>query len=156
MSPTVRWRPVLGGLLLQLLVAVFVLKTRFGFCFFDYLGGQVETFLGYTNAGISFVFTLEPPFIFAFRILPIVVFFSSFVAMLYHTGLMLYLIKKVAWIMAVVMGTTAAESLVAVANIFVSQRWARVRKLVGKEGLSGEIFVKESSSIDCFLHSFSG
>ena len=81
----------------------------------------METFLKYTEEGIKFVFTLEGN-IFAFKILPIVVFFSAFVAMLYHTGLMLYIIKKVAWIMAVVMGTTAAESLVAVANIFVSQR----------------------------------
>ena len=58
-------------------------------------------------------FTLSPP---AFS-LP----HSSFVAMLFHTGLMLYVIKKVAWVMGQLMGTTAAESLVATANIFVGQ-----------------------------------
>ena len=81
----------------------------------------MEAFLGYTQAGIEMVFTVQPPFIFAFRVLPIIIFFSSFVATLYHTGIMLYLIKKVAWVMTLIMETTAAESLVAVANIFIGQ-----------------------------------
>ena len=118
----VNWRPVFGGLTLQLLVALFVLKSKLGFCIFEYMGSQVTMFLGYTKKGVDFVFTLDFPYVFAFNILPITIFFSSFVAMLYHTGIMLYGIKKIAWVMAIVLNTTAAESVIAVANIFIGQR----------------------------------
>ena len=119
-----RWRPVLVGFIIQFLIALLVLKTKIGFCFFQFLGAQVEAFLKYTDEGIKMVFTMDPslPWIFAFRVLPIIIFFSSFVTILFHTGIMLFLIKKITHVTTVVMGTTAGESLVAVANIFIGQR----------------------------------
>ena len=51
----VKWQPVVGGFMLQMLVAIFVLKTKVGFCFFEYLGGQVEQFLKYTDKGWLFL-----------------------------------------------------------------------------------------------------
>ncbi|KAJ8790085.1 hypothetical protein J1605_021523 [Eschrichtius robustus] len=96
--------------------------TEPGFMAFDWLGKQVQTFLEYTNAGASFVFgeKYEDHF-FAFKVLPIVVFFSTVMSMLYYLGLMQWIIKKVGWVMLVTMGTSPVESVVASGNIFVGQ-----------------------------------
>lgn len=127
----VQWRTVLSGLMIQFVIGVIILKTKPGFCFFEYLGEQVSAFLGYTMAGVNFVFNFgkvpktgggeRDIGTFATHVLSIVIFFSSFVAMLFHTGIMLYVIKKVAWVMGKLMKTTAGESLVAAANIFIGQ-----------------------------------
>ena len=67
---------------------------------------------------------------------------SSFVAMLFHTGIMLYVIKKVAWVMGKLMKTTAGESLVAAANIFIGQSEAplMIRPFLPVMTNSGEFF----------------
>ncbi|XP_006875948.1 PREDICTED: solute carrier family 28 member 3-like [Chrysochloris asiatica] len=116
------WRPVFWGIGLQFLLGLLILRTNPGFVAFDWLGKQVQTFLGYTDAGAAFVFgeKYEDHF-FAFKILPIVVFFSTVMSMLYYLGLMQWLIRKVGWLMLVTMGTSPIESVVAAGNIFVGQ-----------------------------------
>eukprot|EP00069_Balaena_mysticetus_P009248 bmy_20093T0 len=118
----VYWRPVFWGIGLQFLLGLLILRTEPGFMAFDWLGKQVQTFLEYTNAGASFVFgeKYEDHF-FAFKVLPIVVFFSTVMSMLYYLGLMQWIIKKVGWVMLVTMGTSPVESVVASGNIFVGQ-----------------------------------
>ncbi|XP_013390240.1 solute carrier family 28 member 3 [Lingula anatina] len=117
----VKWRPVLVGLLLQFTFALLILRTRWGFEIFNWLGARVAEFLAHTEAGAKFVFVNLEPHYFAFGILPIVVFFSSCVSVLFYLGAMQWLIGKVAWVMRVAMGTTAAESMNAAANIFIGQ-----------------------------------
>ncbi|KAM6151969.1 solute carrier family 28 member 3 [Erethizon dorsatum] len=116
------WRPVCWGIGLQFLLGLLILRTKPGFIAFDWLGRQVQTFLGYTDAGAVFVFGEKyTDHLFAFKILPIVVFFSTVMSMLYYLGLMQWLIRKVGWTMLVTMGSSPIESVVAAGNIFVGQ-----------------------------------
>ncbi|XP_013013873.1 solute carrier family 28 member 3 isoform X2 [Cavia porcellus] len=118
----VYWRPVCWGIGLQFLLGLLILRTKPGFIAFDWLGRQVQTFLGYTDAGAVFVFGEKyTDHFFAFKILPIVVFFSTVMSMLYFLGLMQWLIRKVGWTMLVTMGSSPIESVVAAGNIFVGQ-----------------------------------
>ncbi|MBZ3880035.1 Sodium/nucleoside cotransporter 1 [Sciurus carolinensis] len=79
-------------------------------------------FLSYTEAGSSFVFgEALIKDVFAFQVLPIIVFFSCVMSILYYVGLMQWVISKIAWLMQVTMGTTATETLSVAGNIFVSQ-----------------------------------
>lgn len=118
----VNWRQVFWGIGLQFLLGLLILRTKPGFDAFDWLGIQVQTFLEYSNAGSEFVFGEKYiDHFFAFKVLPIVIFFSTVMSMLYFLGFMQWLIKKVGWIMQVTMGTTPTESLVAAGNIFVGQ-----------------------------------
>ncbi|CAK6433914.1 unnamed protein product [Pipistrellus nathusii] len=118
----VYWRPVFWGIGLQFLLGLIILRTEPGFIAFDWLGKQVQTFLEYTNAGASFVFGEKyTDHFFAFKILPIVIFFSTVMSMLYYLGLMQWIIRKVGWIMLVTMGSSPIESVVAAGNIFVGQ-----------------------------------
>lgn len=118
----VSWRAVSWGLGLQFVLGVFVIRTEPGFIAFQWLGNQIQVFLSYTQAGSSFVFgeTLVKD-IFAFQVLPIIVFFSCVMSVLYYLGLMQWVILKIAWLMQVTMGTTATETLSVAGNIFVSQ-----------------------------------
>ncbi|NXL05683.1 S28A3 protein, partial [Mesembrinibis cayennensis] len=115
----VAWRPVFSGIGMQFILGLFILRTKVGFDVFNWLGIQVQTFLEYSDTGAKFVFGEKyTDHFFAFKVLPIVVFFSTVMSMLYHVGFMQWL---VGWIMQVFMGTTPVESLVAAGNIFVGQ-----------------------------------
>ncbi|GAB1298265.1 Solute carrier family 28 member 3 [Apodemus speciosus] len=119
----VYWRPVFWGIGLQFLLGLLIIRTRPGFVAFDWMGRQVQTFLGYTDAGAMFVFGEKyTDHFFAFKILPIVVFFSTVMSMLYYLGLMQWIIRKVGWLMLVTMGSSPIESIVAAGNIFIGQR----------------------------------
>nr|XP_004671058.1 solute carrier family 28 member 3 [Jaculus jaculus] len=118
----VYWRPVFWGIGLQFLLGLLILRTTPGFIVFDWLGKQVQTFLGYTDAGAIFVFGEKyTNHFFAFKVLPIVVFFSTVMSMLYYLGLMQWIIRKVGWLMLVTMGSSPIESVVAAGNIFIGQ-----------------------------------
>ncbi|KAM5298384.1 solute carrier family 28 member 3 [Ctenodactylus gundi] len=118
----VYWRPVFWGIGLQFLFGLLILRTKPGFIAFDWLGRQVQTFLAYTDAGAIFVFGEKyTDHFFAFKILPIVVFFSTVMSMLYYLGLMQWVIRKVGWVMLVTMGSSPIESVVAAGNVFVGQ-----------------------------------
>ncbi|XP_047452535.1 sodium/nucleoside cotransporter 1 [Mugil cephalus] len=117
----VTWRPVFWGLGIQFCIGLFVIRTEPGFIAFDWLGKQVQTFLDYTKAGSSFVFGDLIGGIFAFQALPIVVFFSSVMSVLYFLGIMQWLILKISWAMQITMGTSPTETLSVAGNIFVGQ-----------------------------------
>lgn len=142
----VRWRVVVWGLALQFLFAVLILLTRPGRAFFDALNGIFVALLGYTNEGASFLFgnlvrpnvpvgPAEGPFgavtavgtwantgaLFAFSVLPTIIFFSSLMTLLYYLGIMQFFVRIFARVMVRTMGTSGAESLSAAGNIFVGQ-----------------------------------
>ncbi|CAI9534372.1 unnamed protein product, partial [Staurois parvus] len=118
----VRWRAVSWGLGLEFVLGIFIIRTDPGYQAFKFLGEQIQIFLNYTTAGSGFVFgeTLIKE-VFAFQALPIVVFFSCVMSILYYTGIMQYVILKISWLMQVTMGTTATETLSVAGNIFVGQ-----------------------------------
>ncbi|XP_068596015.1 sodium/nucleoside cotransporter 1 [Brachionichthys hirsutus] len=117
----ISWRPVFWGLGLQFCIGIFVIRTQPGLVAFEWLGKQVQTFLDYTKQGSSFVFGDLIADIFAFQALPIVVFFSSVMSILYFLGIMQWLILKISWVMQITMGTSPTETLSVAGNIFVGQ-----------------------------------
>ncbi|XP_041853255.1 sodium/nucleoside cotransporter 1 [Melanotaenia boesemani] len=117
----VSWRPVFWGLGMQFCIGLFVIRTQPGLVAFNWLGKQVQVFLDYTKEGSSFVFGDLHANIFAFQALPIVVFFSSVMSVLYFLGLMQWLILKISWVMQITMGTSPTETLSVAGNIFVGQ-----------------------------------
>ncbi|TVQ40830.1 MAG: NupC/NupG family nucleoside CNT transporter [Wenzhouxiangella sp.] len=122
----IAWRTVLVGLALQFGLAVFVLWVPIGQRFFQWLGGLFVTLIGYTRAGSEFVFGALVDvdnfgFIFAFQVLPTIIFFAALMACLYHLGLMQRLVESMAWVMNRLMGVSGSESLATAANVFVGQ-----------------------------------
>ncbi|KAM5291800.1 sodium/nucleoside cotransporter 1 [Ctenodactylus gundi] len=118
----VSWRAVSWGLGLQFVLGVFVIRTEPGLIVFQWLGDRIQVFLSHTEAGSSFVFgEALVKNVFAFQVLPIIVFFSCVMSVLYYVGLMQWLIQKIAWLLQVTMGTSATETLSVAGNIFVSQ-----------------------------------
>ncbi|KAM7396709.1 hypothetical protein PAMP_019731 [Pampus punctatissimus] len=117
----VSWRPVFWGLGMQFCIGLFVIRTQPGFIAFKWLGDQVQIFLNYTKEGSTFVFGDLNADIFAFQALPIVVFFSSVMSILYFLGIMQWLILKISWAMQITMGTSPTETLSVAGNIFVGQ-----------------------------------
>jgi len=116
------WQTVLWGIALQLILAIFILRTRVGLALFQFLGDRINTFLNYADAGSKFVFgdNFSEHFM-AFKVLPTIVFFSSFISLLYYYGILQRVVQWVAWVMMRTMKTSGAESLSCAANIFVGQ-----------------------------------
>ena len=118
----IRWQPVLWGLALQLIFALFILRTAVGLAIFSWLGEVVSAFLDFSDAGASFVFGENfQDFFFAFKVLPTIIFFSAFISLLYHYGILQSVVKAVAWVMMRTMKTSGSETLSAAGNIFVGQ-----------------------------------
>ncbi|XP_061577844.1 sodium/nucleoside cotransporter 1 [Cololabis saira] len=117
----ISWRPVFWGLGMQFCIGLFIIRTEPGLIAFNWLGKQVQIFLDYTKAGSSFVFGDLINNIFAFQALPIVVFFSSVMSILYFLGVMQWIILKIAWVMEITLGTSPTETLSVAGNIFVGQ-----------------------------------
>lgn len=121
------WNLVGTGLLLQLVFALLVLKVDRVAQSFDWLSQQVVTFLNFSEKGAEFLFgglvNNQETFgyIFAFKVLPTVVFFSAFTSVLYYFGIIQRVIEGFAWVMSRTMRLSGAESLAAAANIFIGQ-----------------------------------
>jgi concentrative nucleoside transporter, CNT family len=116
------WRTVIMGTLLQIGFAVLILKTPGGRGFFQRASDFVTGFLDFSDAGARFVFGDGfAEHFFAFKVLPTIIFFSSFITILYYLGVLQWVVKGFAWVMMRVMGTSGSESLSASANIFVGQ-----------------------------------
>ena len=116
------WRTVIMGTLLQITFAVLILKTPGGRGFFQRASNLVTGFLDFSDAGARFVFGDGfAEHFFAFKVLPTIIFFSSFITILYYLGVLQWVVKGFAWLMMRVMGTSGSESLSASANIFVGQ-----------------------------------
>ena len=146
----INFRIVIWGLVLQLIFAVLILKTGPGQSVFFFARAFITKLLSFTDVGASFLFgniylgdpdvvqnvgasgTLQVwdsasekfvniGIIFAFHILPTIIFFASLMGVLYHLGVMQKVVQFMAWIMAKTMGTSGSESLSAAGNIFVGQ-----------------------------------
>ncbi len=120
-------RIILWGLGMQLALAIFILKIPLGHKIFDLLGAGVTKILDFTKVGSSFVFgdlvtKLDSfGFIFAFQVLPAIVFVGSLMGIAYYLGIMQFIVNIVAKVMVKTMGTSGAESLSAVGTVFVGQ-----------------------------------
>ena len=115
-------RLVAAGVGLQFLLALLVLKTGPGQVLFGYIGAFFTALLNYVDAGSSFVFgDAFGEHFFAFKVLPTIIFFSALMGVLYHLGLVQYVVAAFAWVMQRTLRTSGAESLAAAANVFVGQ-----------------------------------
>jgi concentrative nucleoside transporter, CNT family len=123
----IRWRVVAWGLGLQLLFAIFVLRIPAGQALFRWLGALVTGILSYSYVGSQFVFgELGKPnssvgVIFAFQLLPAIIYVSALFAILYYLGIMQLVVRAFAVLMSRVMGASGAESLNVAASIFMGQ-----------------------------------
>jgi CNT family concentrative nucleoside transporter len=123
----IKLKTVLWGLGLQLAFGVFVLNFGLGRRIFQGLGNLVNKLLSFAFAGSEFVFgglgmkTSSFGFIFAFQVLPTIIFIAAVFAFLYHVGVMQIFIRAFAWLMTRVMGASGAESLNIAASIFMGQ-----------------------------------
>jgi len=144
----VPWRILFWGLALQMIFALFILKTPVGLAIFDGMNQVVMALLGFTEQGARFIFgdlvynnvpvaqgqvgndpnlEIMPGTVartgafFAFNVLPTIIFFSSLMTVLYYLGVMQWVVKGVAWVMQRTMRTSGAETLSAAGNIFVGQ-----------------------------------
>ena len=118
----VRWRTVAWGVALQVAIAVFILKTPIGFTVFSFVGTLVRKFLDFTDAGSRMVFGATfADHLFAFKVLPTIIFVSSVMTLLYYFGVLQRVVQGIAWVMMKSMRASGAESLCGAANIFVGQ-----------------------------------
>ena len=123
----IRWRTVAWGLGLQLVFAFAVLRFSYGERTLEWAGGLVKTMLASTYAGTKVLFgPLGVPngsmgSIFAFQVLPTIIFISAFFALLYHIGVMQLVIRAMAWVMLKTMRISGAESMNVAASIFMGQ-----------------------------------
>ena len=135
----IRWRTIAWGLGLQFTFAFLVLRFNYGQQFMAWAGGVVTSMLSATFAGTRVLFgqlglpnsgafgnllPSQPPnqgAIFAFQVLPTIIFISAFFAVLYHIGLMQIIIRAMAWVMLKTMRISGAESMNVAASIFMGQ-----------------------------------
>uniref|UniRef100_A0A3Q1IPF9 Sodium/nucleoside cotransporter n=1 Tax=Anabas testudineus TaxID=64144 RepID=A0A3Q1IPF9_ANATE len=114
------WRTLLCGIGLQFVFGLLILRTTFGLGALKWLGKQVENFTSFTDQGSKFVFGDKyTDHFFVFKVMPILVFLSSVISILYYVGFMPWLICKIGFIMQVTMGTSPLESMVVAGNIFI-------------------------------------
>ena len=121
----IRWRTVLGAFAIQFGLGAFVLKVPWGQSLLASMTEGVNQLLSYGDAGIGFLFGGlvgdSIGFTFALKVLPIIIFFASLIAVLYHVGIMKWIIRIIGGALQRVLGTSKAESMSATANIFVGQ-----------------------------------
>lgn len=123
----IRWRTVAWGLCLQFIFAYIVLRFNFGQKAMFWAGGVVTQMLSATAAGTTVLFgklgTADTSLgsIFAFQVLPTIIFISAFFAVLYHIGVMQIIIRGLAWVMLKTMVISGAESMNVAASIFMGQ-----------------------------------
>ncbi|MRH43537.1 NupC/NupG family nucleoside CNT transporter [Aquibacillus halophilus] len=119
-------RTILGGLAIQLFFAFIVLEWEAGRAALKWLTLRIQNVINYANEGIGFLFgslanSDDFGTIFAFHILPVIIFFSALISVLYYLGIMQWFIKIIGGGLAKLLGTSKSESLSAAANIFVGQ-----------------------------------
>ncbi|MBB6096672.1 CNT family concentrative nucleoside transporter [Deinobacterium chartae] len=124
----VRWRTVLLAFALQLAFAVIVLRWETGRNALNAASSAVQAIIGFAQNGINFLFggltsgSLEGlGTVFALQVLPIIIFFSSLIAVLYYLGIMPFIVRLLGGAVARLLGTSRGESLSATANVFVGQ-----------------------------------
>ncbi len=135
----VDWRLVGTGVSIQLLFAIFVIKIPGGEAVFNVLSRFFVTIISFTFDGAEFIFGVLSSqssmekilpvdmqnmgfgFLFAFQVLPTIIFFSSLMSLLYHMGIMQKIVQGMAWVMAKALRVSGAEALSVAANVFIGQ-----------------------------------
>ena len=122
----IKWKTVAIGIALQLIIAVGVLKVDFVKVIFEWIGQRFIDLLGFTQAGSEFLFggmlNVESfGFIFAFQVLPTIIFFSALTSVLFYLGLIQKVVKGMGWLLSKALGISGAESLSVAGNIFLGQ-----------------------------------
>ena len=116
------WRTVAAGLALQFVFAIVFLKTNQGIWFFNRVNFIFVSLLDSVNVGAEFVFGEDyADHLFAFRVLPTIIFFSAFMSIFYYYGIMQKVVGVMAIVMQKAMRASGAETLSAAANVFVGQ-----------------------------------
>jgi concentrative nucleoside transporter, CNT family len=123
---SVDWRLVLTGVALQVGFAALVLLVPGGRDVFDWLGQGFVKILSFVGAGSTFIFgslmdTSKFGFIFAFQVLPTIIFFASLMGVLYHLGVMQAVVRAMAWAITKVMRVSGAETTSVCASVFIGQ-----------------------------------
>ncbi|TVP48928.1 MAG: NupC/NupG family nucleoside CNT transporter [Halomonas sp.] len=123
---SIRLRTVLGAFAIQAGIGAFVLYVPFGQAVLQAISAGVSQVLVYADDGIGFLFggladVDNIGFIFAIKVLPVIIFFSSLIAVLYYIGIMQWVIRILGGALQKALGTSRTESLSATANIFVGQ-----------------------------------
>ncbi|MEE1962288.1 concentrative nucleoside transporter, CNT family [Flagellimonas taeanensis] len=123
----INWKTVGIGLALQLLIAIGVLKVPFVQYIFEKIGEVFVSILEFTRAGSRFLFeglVVDMDtfgYIFAFQVLPTIVFFSALTSVLFYLGIIQKVVKGMAWLLSKSLGISGAESLSVAGNIFLGQ-----------------------------------
>ena len=123
----IRVKTIVWGLALQFVLAIFVLKVQAGEWLFAKAGYWAKHLLDFSYYGSVFVFgelgkqKSSLGLVFAFQILPTIIFIAAFFAVLYYIGIMQIIIRAGAWVMTKVMAASGAESLNIAASIFMGQ-----------------------------------
>ncbi len=121
------WKTVGLGVAFQLIIAIGVLKVPFIQGIFETIGGVFVSVLDFTRAGSKFLFEGlvvdmdKFGFIFAFQVLPTIIFFSALTSLLFYLGIIQKLVKVLAWALTKVLKISGAESLSVAGNIFLGQ-----------------------------------
>ena len=121
------WKLVGIGVTMQFILAVLILKVEGVSTVFDYVAAGFRKTLEFTGAGAEFLFgsivtNLDNfGYIFAFQVLPTIVFFSALSAILYYLGILQKVVYGLAWLLSKAMGLSGPESLAAAANVFIGQ-----------------------------------
>jgi CNT family concentrative nucleoside transporter len=123
----INWKTVGVGLALQLVIAIGVLKIPFIQLIFEQIGKIFVSILEFTRAGSKFLFeglvvdTGTFGYIFAFQVLPTIIFFSALTSLLFYLGVIQKVVKALAWLLSKSLGISGAESLSVAGNIFLGQ-----------------------------------
>ncbi len=123
----INWALVFKGLVIQFIFALAILKVSFIRTGFDWLSERFVTLLSFTEVGAQFLFgelineSSSLGYIFAFKVLPTVIFFSALTSLLFYYGIMQKIVYAFAWVMKRTMNLSGAESLAAAGNIFLGQ-----------------------------------
>ena len=128
----IAWRPAVVAILLQFLLAGLVLRTRWGAVFFEAVNAVAAEFIAAADVGIDFLFGTWPerlmgadgepvvlPYVFAIRVLPIVIFMASIFSVLYHLGILQRVVDWLARGLRRALQISGAESLATIANVFL-------------------------------------
>jgi len=123
---SVDWTQVGAGVGLQIVFAVIVILVPGGREFFNAISRVFVKVIDFAMVGSEFVFgdlakATDFGFIFAFQVLPTIIFFASLMAVLYHIGLMQKIVQGMAWVMLKVLRVSGSESLSVAANVFIGQ-----------------------------------
>jgi CNT family concentrative nucleoside transporter len=160
----INYRVVLSGLGIQLLLALFILKTSIGKEIFGFLATVVKKILSFSDQGAEFVFGVvankdsqltkvlgsQYGFIFFFRVIPTIIFVAVIISILYHLGIMQRIVKAFAWVVYKIMGVSGAEAVSNVGSTFVGQVEAQIMiKPYLKAMTMSELLASMTGSMAC-------